>query len=152
MRADRSAFTIIELLTVLTIMLIVLSIAALAAVDWARTTGMRAAVTSVEAGLIRARQHAVTQRQPTLFYTEAAGQSPSSFALATDEGLLGPIQALRRGIGFHRDSDTNATFTLRGSVEEGPRVFILTEPHRGARALTATVEVFGVTGHTEVSR
>ena len=145
-------FTIIELLTVLTIMLIVLSIASLAAIDWARTTGMRASVTAVEAGLIRARQHAVTQRQRTWFYTADPGRSPAWFGIETDEGLIGTTNTLRRGIAFHSESDTNATFTVRGSVDEGHLDFILTEPHRGERAMTATVTVYGVTGHTEVTR
>ncbi len=146
------AFTIIELLTVLTIMLIILSIASLAAIDWARTTGMRTSVAAVEAGLIRARQHAVTQRQRTWFYTAEPGHSPAWFAIETDEGLIGTTNTLRRGIAFHHDSDTNASFTVRGSVDEGRLDFILIEPHRGERAMSATVTVYGVTGHTEVSR
>ncbi len=83
-------------------------------------------------------------------WARATGMRASTAAV--EAGLIGTTNRLRRGIAFHADSDREATFTHRGSVAEGGRRFILTEPHRGERALSATVEVYGVTGHTEVSR
>lgn len=145
-----ASFTIIELMTIMVIMALVMSLVVMSVIDWSRVAAMRGSAAAVETGLQAARQQAIVTRSPVSFTGSDSHRIPGWFLLADGEGQIGMSNNLNRGIAFHQTSATQATFTASGAVSEGTLMFILDEPHRGERALTATIEVYGITGHIEI--
>jgi len=146
----KHGFTLIELLSVLTIMAIVLSMATFSVIGWGRSTGMRAALETVERGLAMARQRAVTFREPTAFVTGMLDDGHAYFVITNAAGRVGDTNVLSGNIDVVPDALQPIRFTPRGTLDTDDRTLVLHERQRGAYGMTATILVYRVTGNTKV--
>jgi len=149
-------FTLIEMLAVLAIMIFMMGLAIGAFQNYGKHASITSSVLRMKSSLALARQLAITKRVRTTFVFANTPEERGYFYLTTNAaatGMIGDTNLLNQGIFFDPATDTNPiTFKLDGACTFGtaPRNIMLRERGGGTNRLSATMQVYPLTGRVKV--